>query len=167
MTERPDRVDQLIATWRSELPTALTQTSELSKRVMVLAADLDAASRRVFDELGLTATEFDVLAALRRSGKPYRLRSNELSKSLLLSTGGTSNVINRLVARRLAERDADPGDGRSTRISLTPDGVALAEKALIANSRAHESVFAPVPARYVQAATGALRDVFTATDTRP
>lgn len=49
-----DRVDQLIAAWQQELPTVLYPTSELTKRVMLLAGDLNEVTRRVLRDLGLT-----------------------------------------------------------------------------------------------------------------
>src|SRR2546421_3406842 len=98
------------------MPQLMGPTSELAKRLMVLAGELNAATKRELPEFGLTTAEFDVLAALRRVGRPYRLKPNELSRSLLLSTGGTSNVVNRLVSERLVEREHDPDDGRSTLI---------------------------------------------------
>jgi DNA-binding MarR family transcriptional regulator len=159
-----DRVDQLIEAWRTELPDVLGPTSELVKRVLLLAGDLNEATRRELPEWGLTAAEFDVLVSLRRSGAPYRLKPNELSRSLLLSTGGTSNVVNRLVTRGLVERTSAPDDGRSTLILLTAAGKSLAEEAVRANSAAHEDVFAQVPAEVVEAATTALREVFAAVD---
>jgi DNA-binding MarR family transcriptional regulator len=104
------------------------------------------------------------LAALRRNGKPYRMKPNELSRSLLLSSGGTSNVINRLVGRGLVVREADEGDGRSTLIRLTGEGAVLAEKAVRATSAAHAALFAEVPRAVIEQATTALRAVFTAID---
>jgi DNA-binding MarR family transcriptional regulator len=108
----------------------------------------------------LTGADFDVLAALRRSGKPYRLKANELSRSLLLSTGGTSNVVNRLVGRGLVEREPDQTDGRSTYVRLTPRGRALAEEVVIANSKTHDEVLSGIPAEVLERATAALREVF-------
>jgi DNA-binding MarR family transcriptional regulator len=161
-----DRVDELIGAWRATMPDALGPMSELTKRIMVLAADLDAATRRELPALGLTAAEFDVLAALRRSGRPFRLTPNALSRSLLLSTGGTSNVVNRLSARGLVRREHHPDDGRSTLIQLTADGKRLAENAIRVNTAAHEEVFADVSPAVARAATDALRKVFTAMDRR-
>lgn len=161
-----DPADALIAAWRKELPDVLHPASELIKRILLLAATLDEATRRELPELGLTTAEFDVLAALRRAGRPYRIKPNQLADSLMLSTGGTSNVINRLAAAGLVEREADPEDGRSTLIRLTDDGVALAERAVRANSAAHSEIFAGVPAEVLDAATTALRAVF-ASSSRP
>ncbi|HVK22359.1 MAG TPA: MarR family transcriptional regulator [Actinokineospora sp.] len=161
-----DRVDELIASWRTELPAALGPTSELSKRVLLLAAELSEATRRETDRLGLTTAEFDVLVTLRRVGGPCRLKSNELSRSLLLSTGGTSNVVNRLADRGLVRRDPNPDDGRSALITLTEQGRALAEDAVLANTAAQEAVFAGVPRGALRAATVGLRAVIKAKDGR-
>ncbi|KAA2259475.1 MarR family transcriptional regulator [Solihabitans fulvus] len=159
MTAQPDRVDELLDAWRAELPDVLYPTSELTKRVLVLAAALDEATRRELPALGITVAEFDVLVSLRRAGAPYRMKPNQLARGLLLSSGGTSNVTNHLVANGLVVREADPDDGRSTWVRLTPDGVALAERAVSASSAAHAAVFANVPGDVVEVATGALRAV--------
>jgi DNA-binding MarR family transcriptional regulator len=155
-----DRVEELLDMWRKELPEALVASSELSKRVMVISALLDEVTRATVTRFDLTGADFDVLAALRRSGKPYRLKANELSRSLLLSTGGTSNVVNRLVSRGLVEREPDQSDGRSTFVRLTPDGRSLAEEVVIANSKAHDEALSTIPADVLDRATAALRELF-------
>jgi DNA-binding MarR family transcriptional regulator len=152
-----DRVDGILAAWQQELPDALHPTSELSKRLMVLADALDQATRPVLRELGLTAAEYDVIVALRRSGTPYRQKPSDLSRSLLLSSGGTSNVVNQLVRRGFVAREPDPDDGRGTQIRLTADGVAIAEEAVIASAAAHHKVWDGLPDETVQRATAALR----------
>ncbi|WP_059013305.1 MarR family winged helix-turn-helix transcriptional regulator [Streptomyces specialis] len=154
-----DPVDELIEAWQAELPDVLGPAAELIKRVTVLAGELSAATRSVLPEYGLTPAEFDVLVALRRCGTPYRLRPNELSSALLLSTGGTSNIVNRLTGRGLVQREDDPADGRGTLIRLTAEGRRLAEAAVRATSAAHERLFADLPPGVVRAATEALRDV--------
>lgn len=155
-----DPVDELLAAWRVELPGVLGPESELVKRVLLLAQALGDATAVELPELGLTGAEFDVLAALRRAGAPYARKPNELTKALMLSSGGISNVINRLEARGLVERRADPADGRGSRVLLTPAGVELAERSLEANTTAHAAVLAEVPAETLTAAADALRAVF-------
>jgi DNA-binding MarR family transcriptional regulator len=161
-----DQVDELIKAWQAELPEVLGPTSELTKRIMVLAGELAASTRRELTAFGLTGAEFDVITSLRRSGKPYRLKPNELSRALLLSTGGTSNVVNHLVSEGLVEREADPDDGRSTLIRLTAKGIRLAEDAVRATSAAHADLFANVPDAVLRAATKGLRELQAATRTR-
>jgi len=155
-----DRVDRLIASWQQELPEVLYPTSELTKRILVLATELNEATRRVLRDLELTTAEFDVIVSLRRSGAPYRQKPSDLSRNLLLSTGGTSNVTNQLVRRGLVVREPDPDDGRGTQIRLTDEGVALAERAVQASAAAHHELWSGLPDDTVKQATVALRDVF-------
>jgi DNA-binding MarR family transcriptional regulator len=162
MSARPDPVEALIGAWKTELPDVLGPSSELSKRILVLSGELGAATKRELVAFGLTMAEFDVLATLRRSGAPHRMKPNELSRSLLLSSGGTSNVVNHLVAEGLVAREPDPGDGRSTLIRLTASGIARAEEAVRAVAAAHEEVFGDVPPAVLGAATEALREVHAA-----
>ncbi|MEV5480507.1 MULTISPECIES: MarR family winged helix-turn-helix transcriptional regulator [Streptomyces] len=155
----PDPVDALMDAWRTELPDVLRPTTELSKRITQLAGALDEATRGLLPELGLTVAEFDILIALRRAGEPYRMQPNELARSLLLSSGGLSNVVNHLTGRGLVRRESSPDDGRATMIRLTPDGVHTAEHAVRAHADAHEAVFAEASPTAVQAAARALREV--------
>ncbi|NUR96507.1 MAG: MarR family transcriptional regulator [Kribbellaceae bacterium] len=152
-----DPVDRLIASWGQELPEVLYPSSELTKRILVLSGLLNEATRRVLRDLELTTAEFDVIVSLRRSGTPYRQKPSDLSRSLLLSTGGTSNVTNQLARRGLVVREPDPADGRGTQIRLTDEGVALAEKAVKASSAAHHELWSRLPDEVVEQATAALR----------
>lgn len=155
----PDPVEKLLTAWRRELPKALGPTSELSKRILMLAGDLNAATRRVTADIGITPAEFDVLATLRRSGHPYRMKPNELSRHSLLSSGGTSNVLNSLERSELIRREPDPFDRRSALISLTESGIRTAETATLYVSEAHAAVFDDVPPAVLKAATTALREL--------
>ncbi|MEU4190693.1 MarR family transcriptional regulator [Kribbella sp. NPDC026611] len=157
---KDDPVDRLIDSWGQELPEVLHPTSELSKRIMVLAGRLNEVTRRVLRELELTTAEFDVIVSLRRSGAPYRQKPSDLSRSLLLSSGGTSNVTNQLVRRGLVVREPDPEDGRGTQIRLTPEGVKLAEEAVKASSAAHHELWSDLPEDATEQAAKALRGLF-------
>jgi DNA-binding MarR family transcriptional regulator len=121
---------------------------------------LNEATRRVLRDLGLTTAEFDVIVSLRRSGAPYRQKPSDLSRSLLLSSGGTSNVTNQLVRRGLVVREPDPDDGRGTQIRLTDEGRDLAERAVQASSAAHNELWADLPDETIKQAAASLRELF-------
>ncbi len=106
-----------------------------------------------------TTAEFDVIVSLRRSGAPYRQKPSDLSRSLLLSSGGTSNVVNQLVRRGLVLREPDPDDGRGTQIRLIEAGVRAAEQAVAANAAAHHKLWDHLPDEVVKRAAAALRDL--------
>lgn len=161
-------MDAWLDAWRAELPDVLQPSSDLTKRILLLSGALDGVMRRELAEFELTPAEFDVLTALRRAGAPYRMKPNQLARSLMLSTGGTTNVTHRLVARGVVERERDPDDARSAWLRLTPDGVTLAGQAVIAvNAAVHADLFNGVPTEVIDAATAALRDLFTASPGLP
>jgi DNA-binding MarR family transcriptional regulator len=74
------------------------------------------------DEISLN--EYDVLFNLSR--QPERqLRIRDLNKHLLLTQPSVSRLVDRLAARGLLRKEADPGDGRGTIVCLTDAGYEL------------------------------------------
>lgn len=71
---------------------------------------------------GLTPAEFGALEALYHKG-PMLL--GELQQKLLVSSGGTTYLIDRLTARGLVERRECPGDRRARYAALTASGERL------------------------------------------
>ena len=133
-----DEVDRLIRAWRAERPDLDVEPMQVLSRVARLAHHLDRARRQVFGEHGLARWEFDVLAALRRSGPPYRLSAGQLVKETLVTSGTMTNRIDRLAARGLLERQADPQDRRGVLVQLTDagrQGVDAAIEGLLARER--------------------------------
>lgn len=149
---RADVVDGIIARWAVELPEAAGMPLELYKRAARLTSILDRAVYAQVERLGLTRAEFDILATMRRADAPHRLTPSELSQGLLLSSGGTSNVLRRLTQAGLVERHGNAGDRRSSWVQLTDLGVEKAELAVRLAARATAQ---------------ALRDVAPEPGTRP
>ncbi len=122
-----DEVDAIIDAWARERPDLDVSTMGVVSRITRLAARFTAAMEATFAAHGLTKATFEALAALRRSGAPYRLSQTELMRSLSLTPGTVSVRIDRLVAEGLAEREGDPGDRRAVLVRLTPRGEAAFE----------------------------------------
>jgi DNA-binding MarR family transcriptional regulator len=155
----PDVVDEIVATWRTELPAVAGLPLALGKRLGRLAALLDAATAPELDRLGLTRAEYEVLAKLRAAGEPYRRKPHELAQSLLLSSGGTTNVLHRLTAAGLVVREADPLDRRSQHVRLTADGVGVAEDVVLATNAAQAALLERLPGPLAGALSDQLREV--------
>lgn len=126
----PDGVDEIVAAWRRERPDLDVSPLEILSRVSRLARHLDLARREAFDRHGLEAGEFDVLAALRRSGPPYEMSPGRLGAATLVTSGTTSNRLDRLEGAGLIERLPDPSDRRSVRVRLTDAGRQRVDAAL-------------------------------------
>jgi len=125
-----DEVDRLVAAWRRERPDLDVAPLGVLSRVTRLARHLDRARRQAFAEHDLEAWEFDVLSALRRAGDPYQLSPGALLNQTLVTSGTMTNRIDRLEARDLVARRADPEDRRGVLVRLTPAGRSAVDEAL-------------------------------------
>ncbi|MGC1207119.1 MAG: MarR family transcriptional regulator [Ornithinimicrobium sp.] len=126
----PDEVDRVVAAWRRERPGLDVTPLEVLSRVTRLGKHLDLARRAAFADSGLESWEFDVLAALRRSGEPYQLTPGELTRQTMVTSGTMTNRVDRLTARALVERAAAQADRRSMPVGLTAAGRDLVDKAI-------------------------------------
>ena len=75
---------------------------------------------RLRRRFGTTLARFDYLAQLERH--PDGLRMSALSRYLMVTGGNVTGLTNQLEAEGQVERVADPEDGRSWRVRLTPQG---------------------------------------------
>ncbi|MGB6801412.1 MAG: MarR family transcriptional regulator [Candidatus Sulfotelmatobacter sp.] len=85
---------------------------------------------------------FDVLATLRRAGKPYELTPTQLYNALMLTSGAMTNRIDRLEAAGLVERLHCPADRRGVLVSLTKAGLKLIDKAVTTHMEVEEAMLA-------------------------
>ncbi|GAA0257598.1 MarR family winged helix-turn-helix transcriptional regulator [Cryptosporangium japonicum] len=162
-----DRTDGAFEIWGAELPGAVGEEWALAKRATRLSALMARAVDAELAKLGLTKAENDILSVLRASGEPYRLRPSDLAQRLMLSSGGMSNLLRRLAAAGLVDRDPDPSDARSSWVVLTGAGVATAEDAVRAAAAAQAAYLRGVPPETTRAALDALRDVLVALGDTP
>jgi DNA-binding MarR family transcriptional regulator len=126
-----DQIDRIVEQWARERPDVDSEPMALVGRIQRIAQalrpKLDATHRR----FGLSGELFDVLAALRRSGKPFELTPTQLYRDMMLSSGAMTNRIDVLESEGLVARRPDPDDRRGTLVSLTPKGKALIDRALV------------------------------------
>lgn len=113
-----DFIDGLLAQWKKERPDLDTAPMSVIGRVTRLQGHFD----RLLTHGGLQRGEFDVLAALRRAGEPYRLNPKVLSERMMLSAPAMTNRLDNLEARGLIRRMPDPDDRRALLIELTRQG---------------------------------------------
>lgn len=127
---RGDRVDRLIAEWRIERPDLDTRAMAVVGRLLHLGRTMEQRAQQSLKSLQLNYTDLDVLATLRRAGKPYTLTPTALRQSVLITSGAMTACLNRLEAQGLLLRDAADDDRRSLTASLSPKGLALVERAI-------------------------------------
>lgn len=134
-----DKVDMLIAQWARERPDLDASSLAVGIRIEMLAKLLRRDMAESLVHVGLKTWEYDVLSALRRQGAPYELPASELAEGSLLTSGAMTTRIDHLEAQGLVARSPDPEDRRGVRVSLTPKGLGLVDRAVEARISAAES----------------------------
>lgn len=127
-----DIIDELRADWSEQRPELDTEAMGVVLRIQALAKILaDQAAERL-SRYGLQWWQYDVLSALRRQGRPYRLMATELAAASRLTSGAMTNRIDRLESEGLVRRLHDPQDRRRVLVELTASGRKLVEQAMTA-----------------------------------
>ena len=127
-----DALDILIAQWRREIPGDSAEPLEVSGRIQYLGSVFEDSVSKVLKRFDLRYTDFDVIATLRRSGPPYTLTPTQLRKTVSITSGAMTAVLDRLEQAELIERTAGIADRRVKAATLTPEGAKLAEQAVTA-----------------------------------
>jgi DNA-binding MarR family transcriptional regulator len=117
-----DAVDLILTQWRRERPDLDPTPMGLIGRLSRVSQTVDRRLAQVFARHGLQAWGFDVLATLRRSGAPYRLRTSEIEAATSVTAGAISQRLDRLEARGFVRRERDQADKRVIHVSLTKKG---------------------------------------------
>jgi DNA-binding MarR family transcriptional regulator len=126
----PDHLDRILAEWRRERPDLDLAPLGLLGRLLRVADLADAALAEGIAGHDLQRGWFDLLAALRRAGEPYERNPTQLMHATMLSSGGVTKRLDRLVAAGLVERRPDAADRRGILVRLTPEGKAVIDRAI-------------------------------------
>jgi DNA-binding MarR family transcriptional regulator len=156
-----DEVDTIVEAWRRERPDLDVAPMEVLSRISRLAHHLDRVRGNAFSAHDLEHWEFDVLAALRRSGPPYRLSPGQLLRETLVTSGTMTNRIDRLAARGLVARQDHPADRRGVLVQLTEAGRDAVDTALAELLAAEHGILAALDASEHDQLTRSLRLLLT------
>ena len=110
--------------------------------------------------LGLTMTQFDVIATL---GNQLPMSCKQLGEKTLVTKGTLTGVLERLEAKGLIHRQANTEDARSQLIGLTTAGQRLFEKVFPEHLEYLNAAFkklAPYELKQLEDSLKLLRDIF-------
>jgi len=162
-----DLIDHIQEQWARERPDLDSSSLAISARVLVLSKLLERRVTRALAPLNLSLWAFDVLATLRRHGAPYRLTPTELSRATMLTSGAMTNRLDRLEARGLIRREADPGDRRGVRVVLMERGLKLVDQAIEVRFAEARSAIAKLSASDRRSLESGLRNLLLELDREP
>ncbi|HEX9483116.1 MAG TPA: MarR family transcriptional regulator [Gemmatimonadaceae bacterium] len=114
----------------------LDPETEAALKLFVVLVRANTATIRAVDgglaEHDLTPAEFGILEALYHKG---RLLLGDLQRKVLVTSGGTTYLVDRLEAKGLVKREDCPSDRRARYANLTPAGLALIKKIFPAHAK--------------------------------
>lgn len=126
-----DPIDTFVDQWGRERPDLNTAPLGVVSRILMLAKRLEHSADLALARFGVSLAQLDVLAALRRSGPPYKLSPTRLMEFVTLTSGAMTNRIDRLEELGLVARESDPQDRRGVLAALTDAGRQLVDAAIV------------------------------------
>lgn len=123
-----DAVAQIVAQWHEQRPDLDASSMGVLGRLSRSNLLVDKALDTLFAQHGLQASEFDILATLRRSGPPFTLNPSQLAESLMVNNSTMTNRLDRLEQSGRIRRAAAIDDRRAVLIELTPKGLKLVDQ---------------------------------------
>lgn len=139
-----DGVDDILDQWRRERPDLDVSPIGVIGRLSRTTDAVESCLARNFADHGLDAAAYDVLATLVRSGRPYELSPAALAATAMITSSAVAQRLNKLVARGLVTRAANPDDKRGTIVRLTPAGKEALERTLPQHLRVEHALLAGV-----------------------
>jgi DNA-binding MarR family transcriptional regulator len=146
-----DAVGAIQEAWRRERPDIDVTSIGILTRALLIGRRLARARELLLRELGTDAATLDVLATLRRSGTPYRLRAREIASATRVSPGAVSQRLDRLEQSGLIKREVDKNDGRGIVVSLSAAGRDLVDSVVARLMDRESLLLAPFGSRDIAA----------------
>jgi MarR family transcriptional regulator, organic hydroperoxide resistance regulator len=88
----------------------------------------NATDARLRNELGLPLTHFEPMSVIDRLPG---CRVYDIAAELIITTGGTSKLVDRIEASGYCRRLPNPADRRSSLLELTPEGRRVLDEARV------------------------------------
>ena len=131
---------------------------------------VEAFQHRCLDPFGLKFIDYSVLRVLELVGEPHRMSPTELSEIVVRSSGGMTQILDRLERAGLVARTPDPADRRKVLVALTDEGLRTADAANARYAAERERLLADLSPDEVQRLDDAIHrllEVLTADSTAP
>ena len=119
-------IDLMIQHWARERPDLNVSSLAVLARVSRLARVVEEDAQVVLSDFDLSEVEFLLLAAIRTAPDQHP-SPRDLLDSLMVTSSGLTNRIDRLEGAGLVQRAANPTDRRGIRIQLTDRGRELVD----------------------------------------
>ena len=120
-------IDLMMQHWARERPDLNVSSLAVLARVSRLARVAEENAQAVLSDFDLSEVEFLLLAAIRTAPDQHP-SPRDLLDSLMVTSSGLTNRIDRLEGAGLVQRAANPADRRGIRIELTDQGREVVDR---------------------------------------
>ena len=131
--------------WRRARPDIDGSGKAVVGRILHLNDIIMRAVNKALAKHGIKYPVYAVLATIRVSGPPFRMSPSELLSTLLVTSGGLSNLLRRMESDGYITRNADSRDGRGVIVELTQKGVQTADAAMKDHAEAEREIVSCLP----------------------
>lgn len=159
----PDRVGIGMSWWRREVPDIDCSGKAVIGRILHLHEIILREVNRTLARHGLKYPAYAVMATLRVQGPPYAMSPKGLLGTLILTSGGLSNLLRRMERDGHITRAGDAHDGRSVVVRLTEQGRRVVEPAMRDHAETERRLVGDLPADQRDLLVGALARMMAAT----
>lgn len=128
----------------------------LIKELALTYQAFEAYSSKHIKKLGLTETQFDVLATL---GNQPPMTCKELGEKTLILKGTMTGVLERMEDKGLIEKVINEEDARSYKIKLSKSGEKLFKKVFPEHLAYIEQVFKKLTKKQIDESIGVLKEI--------
>ncbi len=144
-----------------DLPAYVLDPSPLAMftRLQRVGLHLEALQDEAMAEIGLTFSDYTILATLHREPPPHRLPVSRLAELVLRPMGSITQVVDRIETAGLVARHLDPDDRRRVLVELAPAGAVLAQQGDDAYRTGRERVLAQIDTHEQIAVDAAIFDL--------
>lgn len=132
--DQRDIADIGLALWRRERPEIDCSGKAVTGRVLRLGEVFMNAMNANLAPFGVPYSYYAIVGTLRSIGRPYRMSPTELQNTLMITSGGVSNLLKKVEKLGYIRRMNHPKDGRGVIVELTESGFALSEVAMVAQA---------------------------------
>jgi DNA-binding MarR family transcriptional regulator len=129
-TKSQDRVDVTLKKWKNERPDLNASAKAVVGRIIRLQGVILSVVTKSFKKHGINPGEYAVLCNLRVNGHPHQMSPTQISQNMLLTSGGMSNLLERMENKNLITRIHDPNDRRGVLVQLTQEGKKIIDAAM-------------------------------------
>ena len=143
-------VDETVTTWQEQRPDLDFTPMGYMLRFHAMAEAAIGKIQIITKSHGLTIGEFDVLATLRRHGVTSTLTPSFIAEVAMVSPSGLTHRLTQLEKSGHITRSADNSDRRSSLVSITKSGAAVADQIIELIAEHSTRMYDAIPAQDLQ-----------------